>query len=85
MVDVDRYITEFQNGSHQKITDAYPDDTVKRLRTNLQTCMELGDEKVALAVQTYELVCTLEDHSFDPLDPIRVSFLLIWIIFPAGR
>jgi hypothetical protein len=64
MVDVEQYISDFQRSNHQKITDQYPEDTVKRLRTNLQTCMELGDEKVALAVQTYELVCSkIQSHS----------------------
>lgn len=28
----------------------------QEIRADLKTCIELGDEKVALAVQTYELV-----------------------------
>jgi len=41
--------------SFKKYKESKPEDE-KQIKTDLKTCLELGDEKVALAVQTYELV-----------------------------
>jgi len=38
------------------MAELYPDTTIKELRSDLQSCIEYADEKVAVAVQTYELV-----------------------------
>ena len=36
--------------------EAFTEDAIQELRGNLTTCVALGDEKVSLALQTYELV-----------------------------
>lgn len=36
--------------------EAFTEDTIQELRGNLSSCVALGDERVSLALQTYELV-----------------------------
>jgi hypothetical protein len=50
--------TFIQNGKRAaKETKELGDEkSIKKIRSDLKTCLEYGDEKVALAVQTYEMV-----------------------------
>lgn len=36
--------------------DTFTEETIQELRSNLTTCVALGDERVSLALQTYEMV-----------------------------
>jgi hypothetical protein len=53
---VDKYSEEFVKSNKQVLSELYGDDEIREMREELQRAVEFGDEKVALAVQTYELV-----------------------------
>src|SRR5690242_10226481 len=53
---IDVYCNNYQKSNKKNMAELYPDATIKELRQDLQSCIEYADEKVAVAVQTYELV-----------------------------
>ena len=59
MIDkVNKATKEYAQNGKRGMKDLNGEKSSKQMRTDLKTCLEYGDEKVALAVQTYELVCT---------------------------
>jgi len=57
MIDkVNKATKEYAQNGKRGMKDLNGEKSSKQMRTDLKTCLEYGDEKVALAVQTYELV-----------------------------
>lgn len=56
---VNKGTKEYVQNGKRGAKDLNGERNAKEMRTELKKCIQYGDEKVALAVQTYELVCTL--------------------------
>ena len=54
---IEKAIKIYNQNGKRAAKDLIDDRSVKHIRGDIKTCLEYGDEKVALAVQTYELVC----------------------------
>lgn len=49
-------MVRYRTADAASASEAFTDDAIMELRGNLTSCVALGDEKVSLALQTYELV-----------------------------
>lgn len=47
---------KYRNSDGTGVNEMFTEDAIQELRANLNTCVSLGDERVSLALQTYELV-----------------------------
>lgn len=56
-VDLIDKIKVYINNGKRAAKELNDDRNVKHIRSDIKTCLEYGEEKVALALQTYELVC----------------------------
>lgn len=54
---IEKAIKIYNQNGKRVAKDMIDERSVKQIRSDIKTCLEYGDEKVALAVQTYELVC----------------------------
>jgi uncharacterized protein Smg (DUF494 family) len=52
---IERFTTTYSQANARNARE-YSKDTVRQIREDLQTCIQYADEKVNLAVQTYDLV-----------------------------
>lgn len=53
---VEAAMARYRNADLTGSSDTLTEDAIQELRGNLSTCVALGDERVSLALQTYELV-----------------------------
>lgn len=49
-------MVRYRTADATSAAEMFTEDAVQDLRTNLTTCVALGDERVSLALQAYELV-----------------------------
>lgn len=60
MIDkIERSVKVYNQNGKRAAKELSDERSVKHIRGDIKTCLEYGDEKVALAVQTYELVCVI--------------------------
>jgi hypothetical protein len=53
---VEAAMVRYRTSDAASAAEIFTDDAIQDLRNNLTTCVALGDERVSLALQTYELV-----------------------------
>ena len=58
-------MVRYRTADATSAAEMFTEDAVQDLRTNLTTCVALGDERVSLALQAYELVRKYFVASFD--------------------
>jgi len=66
MDKIEAAMVRYRASDTASAAEAFTEETIQELRGNLTTCVALGDERVSLALQTYELVRVnlLPMHSF---------------------
>mmetsp|Transcript_25272 Transcript_25272/g.28103 ORF Transcript_25272/g.28103 Transcript_25272/m.28103 type:complete len:218 (+) Transcript_25272:110-763(+) len=56
MDKIESYTQSYQLSNKRNMEDHLSQTTLAQIRKDLDTCMEYGDEKISIAVQTYDMV-----------------------------
>ena len=49
----------YQSSNKKNLKELFTDEQIQQMREELENCVSYCDEKVSLAVQTYDLVCRI--------------------------
>lgn len=81
---IEKSVKVYNQNGKRAARELNDERSVKHIRSDIKTCLEYGDEKVALAVQTYELVCKYSNifQKIKTRIPLRMSIFSIFRSFP---